>query len=54
MYQGRDISNAQYLEKFSTSLAVVKQFEGELGVDSGVVKSEFSLKDIDLDRATDT
>jgi hypothetical protein len=37
MYQGRDISNAHYLEKFSTSLAVVDQFGGELGVDSGAV-----------------
>jgi hypothetical protein len=54
IYQGRDVSNAQYLEKFSTSLAVVEQFVGDLGVDSGAFKSELALKGIDLDRETET
>jgi hypothetical protein len=53
MYQGRDVSNAYYLEKLSTSLAMVEQFGGELGVDSGEVKSELALKGIYLHRATD-
>ena len=30
MFQGREVSNSEYLEKFVTAVAVVQQFGGDI------------------------
>jgi hypothetical protein len=53
LYQGRETSNASYLEKFSNCVSVIEQFGGELGVESEGVKAELILNNIDLENASE-
>jgi hypothetical protein len=52
LYQGRDTSNASYLEKFNTCVYVIEKIDGELGVDSEGVKAELAIMKIDLTNAS--
>jgi hypothetical protein len=53
LYQGRETSNASYIEKFNTCVSIIEQFGGELGVDSEWVKAELILNNIDLENASE-
>jgi hypothetical protein len=53
LYQGRETSNASYLEKFNNCVSVIEQFGGELGLDLEGVKAELLLKNIDLENASE-
>jgi hypothetical protein len=41
--QYRNTTNAQYLEKFQTNVAVVEQFGGNIGRNTGAVRAELEL-----------
>jgi hypothetical protein len=41
--QDRNTTNAQYLEKFQTNVAVVEQFGGNIGRSTGAVRTELEL-----------
>jgi hypothetical protein len=41
--QDRNTTNAQYLQKFQTNVAVVEQFGGKIGRNTGAVRAELEL-----------
>jgi hypothetical protein len=53
MYQGRNMTNAQYLEKFQIRVSVIKQYGGGIGSDKGSVKEDLVIEGITSPEETD-
>jgi hypothetical protein len=39
MYQGRDMTNAHFLENLSTNVSIVDQYGGDVGIDAAAINA---------------
>jgi hypothetical protein len=40
MYQGREMMNTHFLEKFNTNVSIVEQYGGDVGIDAAAINAE--------------
>jgi hypothetical protein len=40
MYQGREMTNAHFLEKFNTNVSIVEKYGGDVGIDAAAINAE--------------